>query len=91
MRCWPAALSSQLCAAAFGGADLSLMGAPELTSRVFRGGCEVLGRIRICLSDGVRVAPADSGRRAFRQLGSNRQGGKPAPRLLGATHQEVCR
>ena len=51
MRFWPVALGSQLCAAAFGGADLQLMGGPELTSRVFRRGCEVLGRIRICLAD----------------------------------------
>lgn len=91
MRFWTAAIGSQFCAAAFGSADLWLMGAPELTSRVSRRGCEVLGRTRICLPDGVRVAPADSGRRPFRQLGSNRQRGKPALRLLGASHQEVCR
>jgi hypothetical protein len=76
---WSAALCSQRCAVALGGAVVELSGAPVLTSRCSGEGCELRDRIRIL----VHWAPQGAGRMA----GTEPSVGWQEPSSLATRHR----
>ena len=91
MRSLPAVLSSRDCVALIG-ADLYRSRAPlELSSRGVRDGCQVIGRIRICL---FAAGPLIAGLASVPQLAGRQPtaaGLGARASLLNATHEEGSR
>ena len=85
-----AVVGSWVCVALIGGADLLVTGAPELTDPGVSGGCEVVGRIRIC-SLVAGPFPWDQGVAAAFASGIPRAEQLAAARPACSMHQEVSR